>query len=150
MEIKSKSLDRLIFKLKLSKKTSEVANISTITCSMTSAYLGKMCVKFHFWKCNENTDFLLKNTHEKEKDLFFFEKGYFLLCLLILSLFLSDIVFLFQIMPWIKYTTTNRTYHPVTFIYIYIYIYNTLPFFHLVCCRNITLVDLNKWTFYVK
>ena len=124
LEIMSKNLDRLIFKLKLSKRASEVANISIITCSITSAYLGKMWVQFlklPFWKCNENTDFLFKNTHEKErvsfclkKDIFCYACSFGLHFCLMLSLFS-------KIMPWIKYTTTNRTYHPVNQ---YICIYN--------------------------
>ena len=50
-------------------------------------------------KCNENAIFLFKNTRNKEKDPFLFEKWYFLLCLVI--------ALISQIKPWIKYIERN-------------------------------------------
>ena len=47
-------------------------------CSMTSVYLGKMCVhslKLSFLKCNENAVFLFKNTNNKETSPFLFESN---------------------------------------------------------------------------
>ena len=47
-------------------------------CSMTSAYLGKMCVhslKLPFLKCNENAVFLFKSTNNKETSPFLFESN---------------------------------------------------------------------------
>ena len=52
-------------------------------CSMTSIYLGKMCVHFSkllFLKRNENAIFFFKITLNKVKGLFFSWKVLFLLC----------------------------------------------------------------------
>ena len=64
LEIGSRNLDRPIFKFQVWKKQLEL-QISQNLCSMTSAYLGKICVNFlsvSFRKYNKMQCFQLKTT----------------------------------------------------------------------------------------
>ena len=102
------------------------------TNSLITMYLEKrFCrqnvspfLKLIFLICNENDVFSFKNTHDKEKSPFLFEKRHFVFRLLVAFL-LSNALDKVHSKQLRRYDSANKKK-----------IHNTLPFSHLVC-RNI-------------
>ena len=68
------------FQVEIMKKTDQELQTFHQLCSITRAYLGKLCVHFlelPFLKYNENAVFLFRNTYNKEKGPFLLESDMF-------------------------------------------------------------------------
>ena len=131
METGSRDLDQPIFKLKLWRKYVELQIFQQLR-SMTSAYLGKMCV--HFWSCP---------SYNVMKMLFSYSylsiiKKVFIWTVILFVIFGGCPYFLNKALHNV-HTKKLRNSDPTNWIK-YIILFSAIIFFAE------TLIDLNKWT----